>query len=359
MTDVFIGWDIGGAHLKISVWRGSQIERVHQCYTPLWRGLDSLVEGLRCLPEDLTAGAQHAVTMTGELADCFSHRQEGVLTLTRLFTSIHPSQNTRLYAGELGWLEVQHLVDQPARFTDHIASMNWHATASLVARTIKTGLFVDVGSTTSDLIPVKEGKPVSQGVTDFTRLQHRELEYMGVIRTPVPMLVDHVFLEGTRIGIAREHFATLADVYRLTGDLQGHDSLLEEEESADGEDWSPIACARRLARLVCRDIDEHDLTPWKRMADGIAAEQLRRLTDACDQVIRASLCGRQTPYTHQALVAAGAGDFLIRRLAQHRNLAYHDLSDLIPAISPAVQRLAAVCAPATACAILRSYHRAI
>ena len=47
-------------------------------------------------------------------------------------------------------------LDQAAGMATDVASANWHATASLVAKLMGDGLFVDMGSTTTDLIPIRD-----------------------------------------------------------------------------------------------------------------------------------------------------------------------------------------------------------
>ena len=67
------------------------------------------------------------------------------------------------------------------------AAANWLALATAAARFVADGrgLLIDIGSTTTDLIPLDQGKVVVQGRTDTERLRTGELVYAGIRRTPI------------------------------------------------------------------------------------------------------------------------------------------------------------------------------
>ena len=82
----FIGWDIGGAHLKFAnINNNGKILSVGQCATPLWRGLsileNALINTIRRIPMKKQS---HALTMTAELTDIFKDREEGVNSIINL-----------------------------------------------------------------------------------------------------------------------------------------------------------------------------------------------------------------------------------------------------------------------------------
>ena len=56
-----------------------------------------------------------------------------------------------------------------------VAGVNWVATAWLVSKFIKNCIVVDIGSTTTDIIPIVDGKMVVKGKTDLERLSNGEL----------------------------------------------------------------------------------------------------------------------------------------------------------------------------------------
>ena len=69
-------------------------------------------------------------------------------------------------------------------------------------------------------------------------------------------ITDAIEFEGLRIPLMAEHFATTADVYRLTGEL---DERHDQHPSADGAEKTLPGSARRLARMIGRDARERPI----------------------------------------------------------------------------------------------------
>ena len=217
MNRVF-GWDLGGANIKLASIEDGRVASVVQIPCPIIperRKFDAAVEAALPL---IALPASHAVTMTGELSDVFGGRAEGVAYLVDLMVRTVGAQPLSIYAGEAGFLAS----GDAKRHAIEVASANWHATASLVARRHADGLLVDAGTTTTDLIPIKAGKVAARGATDAERLTEGELLYTGVVRTPV-MAVAHSAPFKRRVQrIAAERFATMADVWRLSRAIASH-----------------------------------------------------------------------------------------------------------------------------------------
>src|SRR5262245_41246124 len=149
------GWDLGGAHLKaVQSDAGGHLQAALQLPCTLWRGLDHLARAIAEARQQLTPTRRHGITMTGELADLFLRRAEGVERLTAAMRAAFPDAELRIYAGEAGFIAPSDV----ARHVRDVASANWHASASFVAARLPGGLFVDIGSTTTDIIPFSEGR---------------------------------------------------------------------------------------------------------------------------------------------------------------------------------------------------------
>ena len=101
------------------------------------------------------------------------------------------------------------------------AASNWHALASFACRFLpeRTGLLIDIGSTTTDIIPLVQGRVAALGCNDMQRLVSRELVYRGVGRTPICAMMSTLPVNRKSCPTAAEVFATAADAYVLTGDL--------------------------------------------------------------------------------------------------------------------------------------------
>ncbi len=306
-----IGWDIGGAHLKAarieaggSGAGGSGAGRVvaaRQIPAPLWLGLDRLEAAIAEMRRDLGPARRHGVTMTGELADIFPERGEGVRRLAALMTAALAPAPVAFYAGREGF------VADVAGREGAIASANWHASAALAASAHPAALFADCGSTTTDLIPISGGEIVACGTGDAERLAAGELVYTGLTRSFVMALADRVPFAGIWTPLACEHFATSADLYRILGELDEAD---DQMPAADGREKTPAASIARLARMLGRDAGEASPAAWRDLAGFLAEAQLRRIHDAALLVLSRCPLPADAP-----VIAAGVGAALMRRLA--------------------------------------------
>jgi probable H4MPT-linked C1 transfer pathway protein len=339
-----IGWDLGGAHLKAARLDASgAVQRVIQVACPLWQGIEHLYRAVQEALPELGPAPLHAVTMTGEMADLFPSRAEGVRRLVAAMRERLPDGALRFYAGTLGFLEAADAREAALR----IASANWMASATLVARRTEAALLVDIGSTTIDLAPVREGQILARGQDDATRLVLGELLYTGVARTPVMALAERVPFMGDWVPLMAEHFATSADVYRLLGRLPDRADL---HPAADGGGKSVADSARRLARMIGRDAESAPPEEWRRLAAWLAEEQARRLAGAVDRLLSHDPLPPDAP-----LVAAGVGRFLVADLAADRAMRQVDFATLLPA-GAASADLVSDCAPAVAVGWLAQRH---
>ena len=338
MTDI-IGWDIGGAHLKAAHLNAQrQIVNVYQQPCPLWKGLNQLENATRLILKTLPE-AQHVITMTGELVDFFDHRDQGVAAI---LNTMQPLLTTQLsvFAGSNGILPIEQISQS---HYEAIASANWLASASFAAQTLKNALFVDIGSTTTDILLLQQGNVCIQGYSDYQRLKSQELVYTGIIRTPVMAIAQTVLDEGEPIGLMAEYFATMADVYRLTGELnKNHD----QTDTADGGEKTMFASARRLARMLGCDFYADELTHWQKIAKQLRQQQLEKIVQACQQ----RLILAET--SNLPVIGAGVGQFLVKDVAQVLGCEYLDFATLCPNVLGKFDLSPADCAPAVAVACL-------
>jgi probable H4MPT-linked C1 transfer pathway protein len=296
-----------------------------------------LDESHAALPDWTRLDARHAVTMTGELCDAFVDRREGVSALcgwarTRL------RGNVSVYGGRNGFLDP----DQAPAAAMEVASANWHATARLVGHHLADALVVDIGSTTSDLIPVRHGTPAARGYSDAERLRTGELVYSGAVRTPLMALAPAIQFRGAPIGVMAEHFATTADVYRRLG-LLPEDA--DQQEAADGRGKSLAETETRLARMIGHDRVDGTPEEWRQLAAAFAEAQLSRLEDAASRVLATSGLGQGAP-----IVGCGVGRFIAADLAERLGLSHRELA---PLVAPgADDAWISSCAPAVAVALL-------
>lgn len=343
MQDNIVGWDIGGAHLK-AAWlnQSGDVLAVYQEPCPLWKGLKSLEIALTHILEQLPAhSACHAITMTGELVDLFANKAQGVSEIIATMLRVLGQKSVVVYAGRLGFVSAESV--EPGH-TDDIASANWLASANYVAQHVEQGLFVDMGSTTTDILLLRDNQVDALGYTDFQRLISSELVYTGVVRTAVMAVVQSVDFAGTEVGVMSEYFATMADVYRLTHELnEQHD----QSDTADAGEKTEQASARRLARMIGCDLQDFSLSHWQALAYAIRQQQLSRIQLASQKQLSRLEKGPKTQ-----LIGAGVGRFLIQEIALSLGLEYRDFDSLFKAPVHKSQMQIADCAPAVAVAYL-------
>ncbi len=212
---IVVGWDVGGAHLKAARAENGRIVDAVQVASPLRLGLEQLARSFVEAKARIGAADLHAVTMTGELADTFASRVDGVEKLAALAVSELAPARVSLYAGRGGFIAPQ----AARQHADDIASANWFASASLAARATSAALFVDMGSTTTDLVPVVDGAIAARGYTDAERLAAGELVYTGLVRSFVMAVADRAPFEGHWSALINEYFANMGDVHRILGRL--------------------------------------------------------------------------------------------------------------------------------------------
>ncbi len=352
-----IGWDVGGAHVKACLMAHGRVVDVAQWACPLWQGMEKLQAVLQAAHERWPglASARHAVTMTGEMVDLFAHREDGVMRIAaELVRALAPPGSTgsvAFYAGDAGWCSAASV----ATHWEAIASANWLATARHAASDLMkdagdqaVGLLIDIGSTTTDLIALRGGRVLTTARTDAQRLASGELVYHGVVRTPLCAIAHRIGWRGVQHNVMNEFFATSADVYRLTGELNAAHDLHPPADNA-GKDLP--ATRQRLARMIGLDARDASDDDWLAFAHAWRAAQVAELRSQVRRVMDTHGLGPQT-----VAVSAGCGAFLAADVLahDHRLLAYgSDVADSALHCKATLQSWAQVCAPSVAVAALR------
>ncbi len=285
---MILGIDIGGANTKAASSDGKIVELHH---IPLWKNT-KLPEVLLDISRRLKP-EKAAVVLTGELADCFPDKEKGIAYIVDAVNNAFKDA---------------YFLDSSGAFTKNkkreLAAANWAASALLVGRDCRDCIFVDTGSTTTDIIPIKEGIPLA-AKTDFERLKNGELVYTGVLRTNIAAILDAVELGGATCRISSELFAITADAYLVLG-------LISEKEytcdAPDGAGKSLPDAKRRLARVVCADLSEINEEELISISQQVMEKQVKDITDALHEV--------SSRHGIRNMVACGLGEFLAERAAE-------------------------------------------
>ena len=285
---------MGGAHLKVALADNGKLIAVEQYVCPLWQGLDKLAGALQSASPLLGRAGKFGVTMTGELSDLFPDRKSGVESLVQTLA------NT-LGPDTAYWMGLRGFGNSGTALTHHrdVGSTNFLATASLIATKIPNALLVDFGSTTTDVIAIRNGMPAPRGLTDAERQTTGELVYTGLTRTAVPHITNRAPFKGQWVTLAREYLATMADVRRILGELPDGVDL---HATADGKGKTYQESVARFARLLGHDATGGTADEWRIASAYVREQQLQSIYDGVLQVLSANPLPLQAP-----VVTAGIG----------------------------------------------------
>jgi probable H4MPT-linked C1 transfer pathway protein len=298
------GWlalDIGGANVKAA----TRDRGAWSVPFQTWRRPGRLAALLHAIGLEAGPIDGVAVAMTAELCDCFATKAEGVRAVLGAVSTAFPQRKIRVWGTDGEFHPLAYFSSVPRL----AAASNWLALATVAGRLVPAGpgLLIDVGSTTTDIIPLLDGRPIPRGRTDTDRLRSGELVYVGVRRTPICALATELDWRGAPTALMAEVFATTLDVYLTLGHAPPDPS---DRGTADGRPATVEAARDRLARMVGAD------------RDGFSADDARALALAADDVLMARLfaaAGRvceSLGSRSKGVVVAGSGEFLARRLAE-------------------------------------------
>jgi probable H4MPT-linked C1 transfer pathway protein len=332
-----IGWDIGGAHLKAVLLDAEGVaQSVYQLACPLWKGLHELEQAMTEIWQSIQQpNALSAVTMTGELVDLFPNRQVGVCEIAKVVNRLL-GEHVSFYAGDAGWVSF----DAIATHADAIASMNWLASAQYLSQFTDKALLIDMGSTTTDIIPLDKSKMSAVGRTDAQRMSNHALVYTGVVRTPLMALGPTISFRSHTYYLAAEYFATTADVYRLLNQLPEGADLAD---TADGKGKTVAETARRIARMVGYDMEDYPMSDWVNLANTFKKQQKTLLMQAVKSHVDQDI---------MPIIAVGIGAFLCKEIAEDLGLPMISITEYIQAKDVHTQWQAINCFPAYAVARL-------
>ena len=319
-STVLLGWDIGGVNTKAarvdmegdrptltaSASEALEMERSSAELVPTLRRLAGRLGG---------APAAHAVTMTAELSQAFRTKREGVGFVLDAVAAAFPGEPVSVYGIEGEFFDPADARERPLE----VAAANWAATARFVGQQMPDCLLMDIGTTSSDIIPLVSAGPMTVGWTDPERLLSGELVYTGALRTPVEAVSRAVPLWGGLCPLAAERFALIGDVYLWLGALEADDYTVA---TPDGRPATREFAGERLARAVCADAEMLD-----EEAVGTIA---RALAEA--QVLLVAAAVRRARARHPRITTAvvtGLGDFIAEEAARRQGLEVSHLADRI------------------------------
>jgi probable H4MPT-linked C1 transfer pathway protein len=329
-----VGWDIGGVNTKAARLAASGQAPAQRSITlpyELQRAPALLSDTLRFAAMELDAEPNdyHAVTMTAELSQVFRTKREGVAFVLDALETTFPGDRLHVYTLAGGFVSPREARARPLE----VAASNWSATANWVAQLVPSCILVDVGTTTSDLIPIWNGTVAAQGSTDPERLLTGELIYTGALRTPVEAIARGVPLWGGTAGVSAEGFALSGDVYLWLGRLGEKDYTCP---TPDGRPATREYAGERLARVVCGDRELLDESAVDALAASVERAQVQTIAKALE-LIRQRCPGIATA------VVTGLGEFIAADAARAAGLTVISLADRLKGASQTAPATAVAC----------------
>jgi probable H4MPT-linked C1 transfer pathway protein len=318
-----IGLDIGGANTKAAFVKTNH-ESLHQIeviaeYFPIWKYPTKLADTLLKIRERLnTANIEGVgVTMTAELSDAYQTKEEGVKQILACVAKVFADTTILVLDADATLRSLTEALSEPLK----VASANWAATGWMVSQLVENCVVIDVGSTSTSIIPVVAGRIAAFGKTDLEKLINGELVYTGALRTNVAAIVPAVPLKGGWARVSSELFAQSSDVNLVLGNIEEEEYTVE---TADGRGKTRFEAMARLSRVVCADANTLSEGEILDIADCVYKRQIEHVTAGLTQVLTRV---KSVSKTDIVAVVTGVGkDFIARKAAKQAG--FREIVDL-------------------------------
>ncbi|MHA1557690.1 MAG: hydantoinase/oxoprolinase family protein [Candidatus Heimdallarchaeota archaeon] len=286
---IVLGLDIGGANTKFAILEYIEGKvsflSAESEYFPLWRQLEKFPDYLTSIKEKIEKECgvidYTVFVTTAELADCFQTKKEGIETISTIVEDIFTKDDHKplIYDvnGEF------HSTSKTVEKWLEVSATNWVASANFLGKEYPNAIILDIGSTTTDIIPIFNGKVVAKGKNDFERLASYELVYSGTLRTTIPAIAHKIKLRGKIVPVSSELFATSGDVYLLLDMISENEFIVD---TADGRPPTKENALARLARTVCADHNQLSTNEIMQIAKQIKEKQFNILSVALNTIIK-------------------------------------------------------------------------
>ena len=275
------GFDIGGANTDVAIIDFNNSGEINNIevdfkYLPMWiknNELDNAFKSL--LGSSLSEIDAVGISMTAELVDAYETKKDGVLDVA--------SKVLDVFNVPVGFVSINGIIDYPELLKNpgSVAAANWIATSKIASKISDECIMIDIGSTTTDIIPIKRGKECAKGRLDLERLATGELVYTGTLRTNLAAIVNKVPIHDQWFRVSSELFSITADIHTVLGNIKMEDYSCDTPDSAGK---SKSECMRRISRLVCGDLDLLNFTDIKQISAHIYQEQIKQISEALAEV---------------------------------------------------------------------------
>lgn len=215
--------------------------------------------------------------MTAELSDAFRTKRDGV---NHILDSATQAFNTNVFS-VLTIKSKLISINEAKANPFQVAGANWVATGWLVSQKVKNCIVIDVGSTSTSIIPIINGKIVAKGINDFEKLLAGELVYTGSLRTNIATIVNKIPIRKSQSAISAEFFSQAGDIHLILGNITEKEYSVE---TPDKRGKKIIDAMERLARVVCGDLELLKRFEIEEMATYIYSKQIMQIMNGLKKV---------------------------------------------------------------------------
>ncbi len=315
---IYIGWDIGGAHTKYTISSNNSVKSVSYIVPlQLWKSLDPLKELINDIHDkyNMSYTIINGFTMSGEMCDIFTNREEGVKKILSLFN--RSLSKNYIYTSKYGIIPIKKYINY-----EYIASMNWHIIAYYLKDFYKNIIAIDTGSTTTDIMLIKNNKCINQRVDDHSGLKSTELMYTGILRTPIFSVVKYISFNRQKYYLIPEYYATMADIYRVLGVIEPKEDY---SATADGRSKSQLNTFIRISRSLGFDYT----SKYKKLILGLARKIMSEHLHQISYNIHGHVIKRFSDKKDLKFIGMGIGRNIIKKICKKNSWDYADLTSLI------------------------------
>ncbi len=316
--NIYIGWDIGGAHTKYTVsFESKDVVECRIIHCELWKSLSKL--------EDIIENVNfkykkkfniiNLITMSAEMCDIFCSRKKGVKSILSLFEK-------RDFINHIYTKDNEILKLQGFKKYSSCESTNWMVIADYLKSFDKNIVAIDLGSTTTDLVLIKNHICVNTRYDDYSGLNTGELLYTGVLRTPIYSVTNSIVLNKKTYNIIPENFSTISDIYRLLNIIKNKSDYTN---TADGRSKSIKDTLHRISRVFGFDYTADNNDTIIKLSKKIMSMHL----DQISYTIKSHIKNNFSNAKNLKIIGMGVGRTLIQIICTKNNWKYMSLDRYI------------------------------
>ncbi len=314
--NIYIGWDIGGANTKYCILNDNTIDcKIKSC--ELWRTTKEIQKLISEIHKKFSNKYNiiNAISMSGEMCDIFPTRELGVKQILSFFNN--QKSDNYVFSKNKKFIKINKNIS-----SDLIASMNWLAVATYLKNFNKNIIGIDLGSTTTDVLLVKNNKIFNKRKNDFTGLSSYELIYTGCLRTPILAIANKIKMRNKFYNVIPENFASIADVYNVLSVIP---YKYNYTNSSDNRPKTNYYSMKRLARIFGFDYSKSHKNTILSLSKKIMSIHLSKI----DYIINYHIKDKYSTIKDLKIIGIGVGRELVRRICKKNKWDYRDFMDYI------------------------------